>query len=255
MAKQLARKEVEKVPKTVNIKGVIVGDDEKWIYDWFEIAATSPGDVQRELNDANGEAVDVFINSGGGSVFAGSEIYSLIKAYRGKTIGKIVGLAASAASVGAMGCDTVQISPTAQIMIHNVWSYSSGDYRDMQHTSDVLKNMNTSIANAYRLKTNLEEQELLDMMDKETWLSAQQALEKGFADEIMFDSEKKLAASTGGFAGLLPPEVMEKMRAHLKAGGAPAPVASVVAEPQVDEMKQRQYAAKLNLLKLRSVDL
>lgn len=236
--------------KTVNIKGVIVGDDEKWIYDWFEIAATSPRDVQAELNDANGEEVDVIINSGGGSMFAGSEIYTSLKGYRGKTTAKIVGLAASAASVGAVGCDTVAISPTGQIMIHNVWSYASGDYRDMQHTSDVLKNLNTSIANAYRLKTNLDEQELLDMMDKETWLSAQQAVEKGFADEIMFDAGRQLAASVGA-AGLLPPEVLEKMRAHLKAA---SPAASVPEQPVVDEAKQRQYAAKMNLLKMRSVD-
>lgn len=239
------------MPKTVNIKGVIVGDDEKWIYDWFEIAATSPRDVQSELDDAGGEAVDVIINSGGGSVFAGSEIYTLLKWYRGKTTAKIVGLAASAASVGAVGCDVVVISPTGQIMIHNVWSYASGDYRDMQHTSDVLKNLNTSIANAYRLKTNLEEAELLEMMDKETWLSAQQAVEKGFADEIMFDSGRQLAASVGA-AGLLPPEVLEKMRAHLKTA---IPAASVPVQPKVDEAKQRQYAAKMNLLKMRSVDV
>jgi len=64
----------------------------------------------------------------------------------------ILGVAASAASVVAMAGDTVRISPTAQIMIHNVWSSAYGDYRVMQHESDVLRNYNTTIANAYRLK-------------------------------------------------------------------------------------------------------
>ncbi|MEK5060489.1 peptidase [Paenibacillus sp. FSL H7-0326] len=225
--------------KIVNVKGVIVSDDEKWIYDWFDISATSPKSVADELKEANGEDVDVHINSGGGLVFAGSEIYSLLKSYSGKTNGKILGIAGSSASIAAMGCSHLAIAPTGQLMIHNAWTNASGDYRNLQHESDVLKNINASIANAYRLKTGLDEQEVLDMMDKETWFTAQLAVEKGFADEIMFDTQKQLAASLNTY-GLLPAEVLEKMRTHLNS-----------SKLIQDSSSEQKYKAKLNFLKLR----
>lgn len=226
----------------VNIKGVIVGDDEKWIYDWFGIAAVSPKDVTGVLTEADGEDVDVIINSGGGSVFAGSEIYTALKSYKGGTIGKVVGLAASAASVAAMGCDILAVSPTSQMMVHNAWTRVSGDYRDMEHGAEFLKNTNASIANAYRLKTGKSEDELKAMMDKETWLTAQQAVKEGFADEILFDEQKQLAASADR-AGLLPPEVINRVR-------------MLLAKEQDSKAKEQDkhkplLAAKLKLIKLK----
>ena len=104
----------------INIKGPIVRDNEAWIYDYFEMESTSPKKIQSELDKANGQSIDVDINSGGGSVFAGSEIYTAIKSYKGDVTVRIVGLAASAASVIAMAGKKVMMSPTAQLMIHNV---------------------------------------------------------------------------------------------------------------------------------------
>src|SRR5690606_21231794 len=154
--------------------------------------------------------VEVVINSGGGDVYSGSEIYTALKDYSGHVTVKIVGIAASAASVIAMAGDKVLISPTAQIMIHNVSSIAQGDYRVMTHEAEILKNYNKSIANAYMLKTGLSQEELLTLMDKETWLNAQQAKEKGFVDEIMFDSTNRLVA--GPTTSLLPQNVINKMR-------------------------------------------
>ncbi|MCA0754913.1 Clp protease ClpP [Paenibacillus sp. N4] len=258
--------------KTVNIKGVIVGDDEKWIYDWFGIAAVSPSSVNKELKDANGEDVDVIINSGGGSVFAGSEIYSALKGYAGRVTARVVGLAASAASVAAMAADVVSISPTAQIMIHNAWTRMEGDYRDMEHGAEFLKNTNSSIANAYRLKTKKSEDELKAMMDKETWLTAQQAVKEGFADEIMFDEQKQLAASAA-INGMLPLEVVNKMRLALADNGGqlspvalqqpaspiaqtstPPPDPEPEAEPEAETEEEKQKAAmalKIKLINLK----
>ena len=201
----------------IKIKGVIIPNDYKWIYDWFEVDSTCPKDVEDQLEKANGEDIEIEINSGGGDVYSGSEIYTIIKVYSGKTIGKIMGLAASAASVIAMACDKLIISPTAQIMIHNVSSYASGDYRDLQHEADVLKNYNTSIANAYILKTGMTKDELLELMDQESWFTAQQALEKKFVDEIMFDdvNAPKLVASVKSVQ-LIPLNVINKMRNELK---------------------------------------
>ncbi len=199
----------------VNIKGPIVSNSEAWIYEWFGIEATSPNSVNKVLEKANGEDIEVEINSGGGSVFAGSEIYTTLKSYPGNVTVKIVGLAASAASVIAMAGNKVMMSPTAQIMIHNVSSRASGDYRDMEHTAEVLRNANDTIANAYRIKTGKTQEKLLALMDHETWMTAEKAKELGFIDEIMFENDLQLVASTD-FSGMLPPEVINKIRNTIK---------------------------------------
>lgn len=199
----------------ISVKGAIIDNDDQWIYDWFEVEATSPKKVIDLINQAkNNEDLEVEINSGGGSVFAGSEIYTALKSYSGKVITKVVGLAASAASVVAMAGDIVLITPTGQLMIHNASGGFGGDYRDMEKGVEILKNVNTTIANAYRLKTGLSNEELLEMMNKETWLTPQQALEKKFVDEIMFTNDVKLVASFNN--GMLPQEVINKMKMELK---------------------------------------
>ena len=226
--------------KKINIKGVIIPNDDKWIYDWFEMESTCPNDVSKVIDDANGEDVEIVINSGGGDVFSGSEIYTILKDYKGNKTVKIVGVAASAASIIAMAGDKVLISPTAQIMIHNVRARGSGDYRDFEHTADVLKNYNKSIANAYRLKTGLSEKELLELMDKESWFTAQEAIEYKLADEIMFDNQMQLVASV---ASMIPLEVINKIRNTLK-------------NPNIDmnndsDIFMQKIKSQLNLLKLK----
>ena len=204
----------------IKIKGVIISNDWKWIYDLFEMESTCPKDIDAQIEAAKGEDLEVEINSGGGDVYAGSEIFTALKAYSGDVVVKILGLAASAASVIAMAGKKVIISPTAQIMIHNVWSRASGDYRDMEHEAGVLKGWNKSIANSYMLKTGMSQEELLRLMNKETWMTAQEALENKFADEIMFDEGLQLAASFDR-SGLLPKEVIDKLmnaRAEGKLG-------------------------------------
>lgn len=201
------------MPK-IKIKGPIISNNDQWIYDYFDIEATSPKMVNALIDDADGDDLEVEINSGGGSVFAGSEIYTALKSYSGKVNVRIVGIAASAASVIAMAGDNVAMSPTAQLMIHNVSAYAEGDHREMQHTSDVLKSANQTVANAYRIKTGKTQEELLQLMDDETWMTAERASELGFVDEIMFEDEVKLVA-IATVAEMLPPEVVEKMRNKL----------------------------------------
>lgn len=226
--------------KKINIKGPIVGNSEVWIYEWFGIEATSPNSVSKVIDEANGEDIEVEINSGGGSVFAGSEIYTALKSYKGNVIVKIVGLAASAASVIAMAGNKVMMSPTAQMMIHNVSTYTSGDYRDMEHSAEVLKSANNTIANAYRLKTGKTQEELLKLMDNETWMTAQKAKELGFIDEIMFDEEQQLIANYG-YSGLLPPEVINKMRNMIKNPN----------DKNNSDIFMQKIKSQLNLLKLK----
>lgn len=200
----------------IGIKGPIIDSDEQWIYDWFGYEATSPQKINNLISQAeNNEDLEVEINSGGGSVFAGSEIYTALKSYTGNVITKIVGIAASAASVAAMAGDKVLISPTAQMMIHNVSGSSQGDYNAMEKSAEILKNANQTIANAYALKTGLKNEELLSMMNSEKWFPPQEALEKGFVDEIMFTNSIQLTNSVGS-NGMLPKEVINKMKNELK---------------------------------------
>jgi len=197
--------------KKVNIKGVIIPNDEQWIYDLFDIEATSPGKVISQIEDAKGKGITVEINSGGGSVFAGSEIYTMIKSYEGNVVVRIVGIAASAASVIAMAGDTVQMSPTAQIMIHNVSARAEGDHNDMTHTAGILKTANETIANAYRIKSGMDQEEILQMMEYETWLSPAKAKEYGLIDEVLFEKDIQLVANYEG-TGTLPKATIENIR-------------------------------------------
>lgn len=227
------------MPKKINIKGPIIQSSHQWIYDWLGIEATSPKSVSEQIDQANGEDIEVEINSGGGSVFAGSEIYTALKSYSGNVTVKIVGLAASAASVIAMAGKRVLMSPTAQMMIHNVSTYAEGDHRDMEHTAEVLKNANKTIANAYMIKSGMSQEQLLSMMDHETWLTAQQAMECKLVDEVMFLDEIQLVASLGQ-SQMLPEEVINKIRNLIK---------DPPKENKVDFLMQ-QSKARLKFLKL-----
>ena len=153
---------------TINIKGDIISNDDKWIYDWFEMDATCPRDVTDILNSAAvDEEIEVLVNSGGGSVMAGQEIYSALKQKKNVVI-KIQSMAGSAAGVIAMA-GKCQMSPVAMIMIHNVsMSGASGDYHDMQKNAEILKQMNSALAAAYTEKSGRSLDEILKLMDRET---------------------------------------------------------------------------------------
>ena len=193
----------------IDIKGVIISNDEKWIYDWFEMDSTAPKDVIPLIDKARGEKIDVYINSGGGDIFAGSEIYAALQAYKGQISIHIVGFAGSAASVIAMAGKS-DIVPTAMFMYHNVSGGASGDYHAMDKTSEILQTANRAISKAYQIKTGKSETELLAMMDKETWLTAEEAVQQGFVDELAVNQNMKLSASFD--SQMLPQSVIDKMR-------------------------------------------
>lgn len=199
----------------IQIKGPIVSTNDKWLYDWWDMEATAPSDV---ILPSTGEPIEVHINSVGGDVYAGSEIYTTLKAYTGQVTVKVVGIAASAASVIAMAGDVVEVSPTAQMMIHNVASASYGDHRTFKHEAEVLENYNTSIANAYLAKTGKAMEDLLELMAYETWFTAEQAVANGFADKVMFAKEE-VPSLVAHQQAMIPAHVVEKM-AELK----PVPV-------------------------------
>lgn len=182
----------------IEVKADIVDNDTGKFYDWIGWDAVYPGKVSTLLDGA--DEVEVNINSNGGDVFAASEIYTLLSQHSGMVTVSIQGLAASAASVIAMAGDVVHISPTAQIMIHKAWTIADGNADDMAHTSEFLEGIDDSIMNAYVAKTGLDKSELSNMMAKETWLTANQAVDYGFADDVMdFGRSKEPVLNSIGY--------------------------------------------------------
>ena len=174
----------------IDIKGDIVSDDDREFYDFYGMTSTYPKMVQDAIANDEDEEITLNIASNGGDVFAASEIYTMLRDSGKRIVVNIQGLAASAASVISMAGNTVRISPTAHIMIHKASSGFVGNSDDMEHQSVVLNSIDESIALAYEMKTGLKQSELLELMAKETWLNAKTAVDKGFADEIMFFEEQ-----------------------------------------------------------------
>lgn len=151
---------------------------------WYDDDIT-PREFKEELEAASGD-VTVWINSPGGDMFAASQIYTMLKEYPGQVLVKVDGIAASAAAVIAMAGDMVCMSPTAMLMIHNPTTFVWGEETDMQKGIEMLCEVKEAIINAFETKTGLARKEIAKMMNAETWMSANKALELGFADEVLY---------------------------------------------------------------------
>lgn len=176
---------------TVNIKGDIVDNSTAQFYEYFGMDAVSPSGVSQQLADGDDDEIEVNIASNGGDLFAASEIYTMLKSDPRNVTVNVQGLAASSASIIAMAGDVVNIAPTAQMMIHQVWSNVQGNADDMRSSADSLDSADQAVVNAYAMKTGLDSEAILAMMQQETWMNAQEAVDKGFADKIMFVDEKQ----------------------------------------------------------------
>lgn len=174
---------------------IIDGYDE----DGYNEEIKSTADIFRdELYSGEGN-ISVWVNSPGGDMVTGAQIYNLIKDYKGKVTIKIDGLAASAASVIAMAGDEVLMSPVSQLMIHNPFSCAIGDSNEMKRAADMLSEVKESIINAYELKTHLSRAKIARMMDDESWMNAYKAVNLGFADGILFEDDKQKPENTEEF--------------------------------------------------------
>ena len=220
---------------------------------WFDDDIT-PAMFREELFAGDGDVI-IWINSPGGDCVAASQIYSMLMDYKGNVTVKIDGVAASAASVIAMAGTQVLMAPTALMMIHNPMTLAFGDYTDMQKAIDMLAEVKESIINAYEIKTSLSRAKLSHLMDSETWMNANKAIELGFADDILTDEKLAVSVPAYAFSGrAVENALLNKITAKVKAA---APVLEQESEPEsapeetepipgrtVDELMVR-----LNLLK------
>ncbi|EKU50323.1 head maturation protease, ClpP-related [Staphylococcus massiliensis] len=172
-------KKVSDKKAAIDIYGDIVDDK----YTESETSAISFRDALNELGDV--KEIDVTINSPGGSVFSGINIFNQIVNHPAHVTVNISGLAASIASVIAMAADTVKISSNSMLMIHEVWAPFVGNHRDMKKFAEDLEKINQTVFNSYLSKNpELDHDELKTMMANETWLTAQEALNLGLVDEV-----------------------------------------------------------------------
>lgn len=165
------------VGRTLFLNGTIAEES------WFDDDVT-PQLFKEELNAGTGN-ITVWINSPGGDCVAAAQIYNMLANYKGTVTIRIDGIAASAASVIAMAGTKVIMSPVSMMMIHNPMTIAFGDSANMQKAIAMLDEVKESIINAYEIKTGLSRTKLSHLMDAETWMDANSAVEMGFADEIM----------------------------------------------------------------------
>ena len=163
--------------RTLFLNGTIA--EESWFDD-----EVSPKIFKDELNGGDGD-ITVWINSPGGDCVAAAQIYNMLRDYKGTVTVKIDGIAASAASVIAMAGDKVLMSPVSMLMIHNPMTVAYGSSDEMQKAIEMLSSVKDSIVNAYEIKTGLSRAKLSHLMDAETWMDANKAVELGFADDIL----------------------------------------------------------------------
>lgn len=159
---------------------------------WFDDDVT-PALFRSELSSGTGDIV-VWINSPGGDCIAAAQIYNMLMDYKGSVTVKIDGIAASAASVVAMAGTIVLMSPASLMMVHNPLTIAIGDSEEMRKAISMLDEVKESIINAYEIKTGMLRTKLAHLMDAETWLNANKAIEYGFADDILFRDDLSQSA-------------------------------------------------------------
>ncbi len=171
-----------------NVQAAKTGENEINIFDsigeQFDGSGTTAKRISAALRSISGD-VTVNLNSGGGSFFEGIAIYNMLREYPKKVTVKVMGLAASAASVIAMAADDLQIARSGFLMIHNAWVVAMGNRKDLKAAADALEPFDNAMADLYASRTGMERKKIERMMDAETWIGGADAVEMGFADSLL----------------------------------------------------------------------
>lgn len=214
---------------------------------WFSEGVTAK--AIKEQIDAAGDVskIVVRLNSPGGDVFEGAAIYSLLSQHPAEIECYVDGLAASAAFTIAMAGDSIHVSETGMMMVHNAWGVAVGDAGDMRKTAETLDKINVTMRDLYAKRSGMDAEEMQAVMDAETWLTGAEAVEKGFADDVIASdpaqskAARALAASFDLKAYKHPPKLEEEDEDELEV-----PVAPIVASvPDLTLYRQRIRLAEI----------
>ena len=220
-----ARDETALDARTLYLDGVIAEDS------WFADDVT-PAAFKADLVAGSGP-ITIWINSPGGDCVAAAQIYNMLMEYPGDVTVKVDGIAASAASVIAMAGTRVLMSPVSTMMIHNPLTVAIGDSEEMRKAIQMLDEYKESIINAYEIKTGLSRAKLSHLMDAETWMNANKALELGFCDEILFKDAPPGDVPENSFSfsrRAVTNSLMDKVKASIPKPEQPRVKASVLEQ-------------------------
>lgn len=215
---------------------VIYGNISSW--SWNE-RNTSAYNLSKQLEDLDVEFINIYINSYGGEVAEGLAIYNTLKRHKAKVRTYCDGFACSIASVIFMAGDERIMSNASMLMIHNAWTYTKGNANELRKEADDLEKMTQASINAYMQEVNITEEELKQLLDNETWLTPQEAFQKGFATTIT--NEKKNETANQDVRDYLISMILERQ--------------SQESENKVNELHQKlikEDEKELNLQTIRS---
>lgn len=232
--------------KTIQMKGEVIPDDYSDVYDWLNYQYFSPQSISDALTEANGEDITLEINSPGGYIDAGSEIYTELMEYPGTVNAKIVGYACSAASWIALAADHVVMSPTAQMMIHRASGGAIGNSSDMKSEYNALNQIDKSFVDLYAKRTGKSPNEIYQMMVDTTWMNAKTAVENGFADEVMFENKEPALVNADGSLSVKP-EMINKIKNLLHRDSNLDQKTNDVSKPIENKEKQPKKSKKNDL--------
>ena len=202
----------------INIRGELVDNDSADLLRWWGYRDfCCPSDVSDALADAAGQEVTLLINSPGGDLTVGTEIYSMLRRYAGRSVALVQGYAASAATVLLQGATVRQAEAGALICVHNPSLVAEGDYQELKGAYDSARNAREAILDIYTQRSGAERSSLGNLMDKDIWISSNQAREYGLLDEVLpWDGAEDPIVTMVASAGRLP-RITAKMRAEYEA--------------------------------------
>lgn len=184
-------------------------------YDYWTGEGVTTKRIAAALRSLGAGPVTVNVNSPGGDMFEGLAIYNLLREHKGEVTVKVLGLAASAASVIAMAGDTVQIARAGFLMIHNAWVIAAGNRNDLRDVADWLEPFDAAMADIYAARSGMDLKAAAKLMDAESWIGGSAAIDQGLADELLpSDQVGKGEASASASA-------VRRLECALRASGMP----------------------------------
>lgn len=184
-------------------------------YDWWTGEGVTAKRVAAALRNMGSGPVTVNVNSPGGDMFEGLAIYNLLREHKGEVTVKVLGLAASSASIIAMAGDTIQIARAGFFMIHNGWVIVAGNRLELREIADWMEPFDKAMADIYSVRTSIDIASIQKKMDAETWIGGSDAVDQGFADELL-QSDQVGSSDTKASA-----HVMRRVEAAFRAAGLP----------------------------------